>query len=149
MNVMNYRQLGRSGLKISELSFGSWVTFGNQSDVDLSVEMMAAAYDSGVNFFDNAEVYAGGQSEVIMGKALKKLGWARNSYLVSTKLFWGLSDTVNANNTLNRKYLLEAITGSLGRLDMEYVDLVYCHRDDPDTPISEIVWAMHNIVDRG
>ena len=149
MNVMNYRQLGRSGLKISELSFGSWVTFGNQSDVDLSVEMMAAAYYAGVNFFDNAEVYAGGQSEVIMGKALKKLGWARNSYLVSTKLFWGLSDTVNANNTLNRKYLLEAIRGSLGRLDMEYVDLVYCHRDDPDTPISEIVWAMHNIIERG
>lgn len=146
---MNYRHLGRSGLRVSELSFGSWVTFGNQIDLRASIEMMAAAYDAGVNFFDNAEAYAGGQSEEIMGRALKKLGWSRGSYLVSTKLFWGLEDGVNTRNTLNRKYLLEAITGSLERLGLEYVDLLYCHRDDPETPVGEIVWAMHNIIERG
>ena len=146
---MNYRHLGKAGIQVSELSFGSWVTFHNQVDVKATTEMMAAAYDSGVNFFDNAEAYALGKSEEIMGEALKRLGWRRGSYLVSTKLFWGLHDTVNEKNTLNRKYLLEAIDGSLARFDLDYVDLLYCHRADPGTPIEETVWAMHNIIERG
>jgi voltage-dependent potassium channel beta subunit len=110
---------------------------------------MAAAYESGVNFFDNAEVYAGGRSEEVMGYALKKLGWRRSSYLVSTKLFWGLFDGINEKNTLNRKRLIEGINGSLKRLDLDYVDLLYCHRPDPTTPIGETVWAMHNIIEWG
>ncbi len=146
---MNYRRLGRSGLKVSELSLGSWVTFGLQVDEDLARECMAAAYDAGVNFFDNAEVYAGGKSEIVMGEALKKLGWRRSSYIVSTKFFWGLHNGPNEKNTLNRKRLLEAIDGSLKRLQLEYVDLVFCHRPDPETPIEETVWAMHNIIERG
>lgn len=146
---MEYRHLGRSGLKVSVLSLGSWVTFHNQVDVDAAVEMMAAAYDHGVNFFDNAEVYAGGKSEEVMGAALKKLGWRRSSYLVSTKFFWGLHDGPNERNTLNRKRLLEAMEGSLERFDLDYVDLVFCHRPDPTTPIEETVWAMHNIIEWG
>ncbi len=146
---MKYRHLGKSGIQVSELSFGSWVTFHTQADVDATVGMMAAAYDAGVNFFDNAEGYAGGKSEEVMGKALKKLGWDRGSYLVSTKLFWGLGEGPNQQNTLNRKYLIEAIDGSLRRLDMDYVDLLFCHRPDPTTPIEETVWAMHNIIERG
>lgn len=146
---MKYRYLGNSGLQVSELSFGSWVTFGKQADVGAAAEMMAAAFDAGVNFFDNAEAYAGGKSEEIMGQALHQLGWPRGSYLVSTKLFWGLSDTVNQNNTLNRKYLLEGMAGSLERFDLDYVDIVYCHRDDPNTPVGEVVWAMHNIIESG
>lgn len=146
---MEYRHLGRSGLKVSALSLGSWVTFHNQVDVDAAVEMMAAAYDQGVNFFDNAEVYAGGKSEEVMGAALKKLGWRRGSYLVSTKFFWGLHDGPNERNTLNRKRLLEAMEGSLERFDLDYVDLVFCHRPDPTTPLEETVWAMHNIVEWG
>ena len=146
---MKYRHLGKAGLQVSELSFGSWVTFHNQSGVKDAVEMMAAAYDAGVNFFDNAETYARGKSERIMGEALKKLGWSRGSYLVSTKLFWGMNDGINQKNTLNRKYLLEGISGCLKRLDLDYVDLLYCHRDDPATPVEEVVWAMHNIIERG
>ena len=146
---MNYRHLGRSGIQVSELSLGSWVTFHTQTGVDDAVEMMSAAYDAGVNFFDNAEAYASGKSEEIMGAALKKLGWRRGSYLVSTKLFWGLHDNPNEKNTLNRKYLIEGIAGSLERLDMDYVDLLYCHRADDSTPIEETVWAMHNIVEKG
>jgi voltage-dependent potassium channel beta subunit len=146
---MKYRHLGKAGIQVSELSFGSWVTFHNQSGLDSAVAMMAAAYDAGVNFFDNAEAYAGGKSEEIMGAALKKLGWRRGSYLVSTKLFWGLHEGPNQQNTLNRKYLLEAIDGSLKRLDLDYVDLLFCHRADSTTPIEETVWAMHNIIERG
>ena len=146
---MEYRYLGKTGLQVSALSLGSWVTFHNQVDEKSAVEAMAAAYDTGVNFFDNAEVYARGKSEEIMGAALKKLGWKRSSYLVSTKIFWGLNDVVNEKNTLNRKHLIEAINGSLKRFDLEYVDLLYCHRPDPNTPIEETVWAMHNIVERG
>lgn len=146
---MKYRHLGKSGIQVSELSFGSWVTFHTQADVDATVGMMAAAYDAGVNFFDNAEGYAGGKSEEVMGKALKKLSWDRGSYLVSTKLFWGLGEGPNQQNTLNRKYLIEAMDGSLRRLDMDYVDLLFCHRPDPTTPIEETVWAMHNIIERG
>ena len=146
---MEYRHLGKAGIQVGELSFGSWVTFHNQAGVDSAVEMMAAAYDAGVNFFDNAEVYAGGKSEEVMGAALKKLGWRRSSYLVSTKIFWGLHDGPNERNTLNRKRLIEGINGSLKRLDLEYVDLLYCHRADPTTPIEETVWAMHNIIEWG
>jgi voltage-dependent potassium channel beta subunit len=146
---MNYRHLGRTGLQVSELSIGSWVTFRNQVDVGAAMKIMTAAYDYGVNFFDNAEVYAGGKSEEVMGAALKKLGWRRGSYLVSTKFYWGLDDGVNERNTLNRKRLIEGINGSLKRLDLEYVDLIYCHRPDATTPIEETVWAMHNIIEWG
>jgi len=109
--------------------------------------MMGAAYDAGVNFFDNAEVYAGGKSETVMGGALKELKWDRGSYLISTKLYWGINEGVNQKNTLNRKYLIEGITGSLERLQLDYVDLIYCHRPDKTTPIEETVWAMHNIIE--
>ncbi len=146
---MQYRRLGRSGLKVSELSFGSWVTYGRQMNNDAARECMTAAYEAGVNFFDNAEVYARGDSERIMGEVLKEVGWRRASYVVSTKFFWGLHDNVNEKNTLNRKYLMQAIEGSLTRLQLEYVDLVFCHRPDPETPIEETVWAMHDIVRSG
>ena len=146
---MNYRRLGRSGLKVSELSFGSWVTYGNQLGEAPARECMAAAYAAGVNFFDNAEVYARGQSERIMGDAFTKLGWRRESYVVSTKFYWGLHDGPNEKNTLNRKYLMGAIDGSLARLQLEYVDLVFCHRPDPNTPIEETVWAMHDMIRAG
>jgi voltage-dependent potassium channel beta subunit len=146
---MNYRRLGRCGLKVSELSFGSWVTYGNQLGTDAARECMAAAWDRGVNFFDNAQVYAAGKSEEIMGEVLKKLAWPRMKYVVSTKFFWGITDGPNEKNTLNRKYLLDAIDGSLKRLKLEHVDLVYCHRPDPNTPIEETVWAMHDMIQRG
>lgn len=146
---MKYRHLGKTGIRVSELSFGSWVTFHNQADVKLAQNMMAAAYDEGVNFFDNAEVYAGGKSEQVMSDALKKLKWRRGSYLVSTKIYWGLHDGINEKNTLNRKRLIEGINGSLERLQLDYVDLIYCHRPDTTTPIEETVWAMHNIIEWG
>ena len=146
---MEYRHLGRSGIRVSALSLGSWVTFHQQVDVDKAVEMMATAYDAGVNFFDNAEAYAKGKSEEVMGAALKKLGWRRASYLVSTKFYWGINEGINEKNTLNRKFLLEGIDASLKRFGLEHVDLVYCHRPDPATPIEETVWAMHNIVNSG
>jgi voltage-dependent potassium channel beta subunit len=146
---MEYRRLGTSGLKVSELSFGSWITYGNQLAEDTARECMAAAHDAGVNFFDNAEVYARGQSETIMGSALKKLAWRRASYVVSTKFYWGLHDGVNEKNTLNRKYLMQAIDASLARLQLDHVDLVFCHRADPDTPIEETVWAMHDMIRSG
>lgn len=149
MTSMQYRRLGNAGLKLSELSFGSWVTFKTQLGDDTVYECMKAAYDAGVNFFDNAEAYAGGQSEELMGSALKKLGWRRGSYVISTKLFWGLNDGPNEKNTLNRKYLLEAMNGALKRFDQEYVDLVFCHRADPNTPMEEIVWTMNDIITQG
>jgi len=146
---MQYRSLGRTGIKVSELSLGSWITFKNQVDVDGATEIMSAAYDAGVNFFDNAEAYAKGKSEEVMGAALKKLGWRRGSYLVSTKIYWGLHEGVNESNTLNRKRLIEGINGSLERFHLDYVDLLYCHRPDKNTPIEETVWAMHNIIEWG
>lgn len=146
---MEYRHLGRTGIKVSALSLGSWITFNKQVGLDAAVEMMGAAYAAGVNFFDNAESYAGGKSEEVMGAALKKLGWRRSSYLVSTKFFWGLHDSAIEKNTLNRKRLIEAINASLIRFDLEYVDLLFCHRHDPETPIEETVWAMHNIIEWG
>jgi voltage-dependent potassium channel beta subunit len=149
---MQYRRLGRSGLQVSEFSLGSWVTYHNQVDEAAAAEMLAAAFDAGVNFFDNAEVYAMGRSEEIMGRAFKKLGWARDQYIVSTKFYWGLARegvTVNRQNTLNRKYLMQAIDGSLRRLGLDCVDLVYCHRPDPHTPIEETVWAMSDMIRQG
>jgi len=149
---MIYRRLGRAGLKLSALSLGSWVTYHNQVDKSSAVEMMAAAFDAGVNFFDNAEVYAGGRSEEIMGQALKTLGWPRLNYVVSTKFFWGLDrqgDGVNRKDTLNRKYLMQAIDGSLRRFGLEHIDLIYCHRPDPHTPVEETVRAMSDIVTQG
>jgi len=146
---MEYRHLGRAGIRVSELSFGSWVTFNKQADIDAAKEMMAAAYDAGVNFFDNAESYERGKSEEVMGNALKQLKWRRSSYLVSTKFFWGLNDGVNERHTLNRKRLIEGINGSLERFQLDYVDLIYCHRPDKTTPVEETVWAMHNIIEWG
>jgi voltage-dependent potassium channel beta subunit len=146
---MNYRRLGRSGLKVSELSLGSWVTYGNQLNGNAARECMAAAFDAGVNFFDNAEVYALGQAEQIMGAALRELKWPRPNYVVSTKFFWGLEKTPNLSNTLNRKYLRHAIDASLTRFDLDYIDLVFCHRPDPHTPIEETVRAMHDMISAG
>jgi len=146
---MEYRHLGRTGIRVSELSLGSWVTFKNQVDVASAVEIMAAAYDAGVNFFDNAESYASGKSEEVMGAALKELKWRRSSYLVSSKFFWGLNKGVNEKNTLNRKYLMEAVDGSLKRFQLDHLDLIFCHRADKTTPIEETVWAMHSIIEQG
>jgi voltage-dependent potassium channel beta subunit len=146
---MEYRRLGRSGLKVSVLSFGSWVTFRNQLDESRALECMQAAYEGGVNFFDNAEVYAGGEAERIMGQVISKLGWPRHSYVISTKFYWGIQEGVNTRNTLNRKYLLQAIDASLDRLGLDFVDVVFCHRADPDTPIEETVRAMSDIVSAG
>jgi voltage-dependent potassium channel beta subunit len=149
---MQYRRLGRSGLRVSTFSLGSWVTYHNQVDTGQAVEMMAAAFDAGINFFDNAEVYAGGRSETIMGDALKQLAWPRLNYVVSTKFFWGLDrngDAVNRKDTLNRKYLMQAMDGSLKRMQLEHIDLIYCHRPDPHTPIEETVWAMSDLITQG
>jgi voltage-dependent potassium channel beta subunit len=149
---MKYRRLGRSGLQVSELSLGSWVTYHNQVDTGSAKEMLAAGFDAGVNFFDNAEAYAAGQSEVVMGEAFRQLKWPRLNFIVSTKFFWGLDregNTVNRRDTLNRKYLMQAIDGSLKRMQLEHIDLVYCHRPDPHTPIEETVWAMSDMITRG
>ena len=147
--AMEYRRLGRSGLKVSVLSFGSWVTFGPQLDGQLAVDCIAAAAEAGVNFFDNAEAYAGGKSEAIMGEAFASLKWPRHQYVVSTKLFWGIHGGVNMQNTLNRKYLMQAIDESLERFGLDFVDLVFCHRADPETPIEETVWAMSDMISAG
>jgi voltage-dependent potassium channel beta subunit len=146
---MEYRRLGKSGVKVSLLSYGSWITFANQMDLNTTVDSMAAAIDYGVNFFDNAEVYAYGQAEEHMGLALKKLDKPRLKYLVSTKFFWGISKGPNEQNTLNRKYLMQAMDQSLRRLQLDFVDLVYCHRPDPFTPIEETVWAMSDMIQAG
>ena len=147
---MQYRRLGNAGLKVSVFSYGSWLTFSSQMEQKESLDCMNAAYEAGVNFFDNAEVYAGGEAETVMGNALKELGWDRHTYLVSTKYFWGIHrDVPNAYFTLNRKYLMESIDKSLERLQLDHVDLVYCHRPDPNTPIEETVWAMSDIVASG
>ncbi len=147
--TMEYRRLGRAGIKVSVLSFGSWVTFGPQLDSGLARDCLAAAGEAGVNFFDNAEAYAGGESERIMGQALAELKWKRETYVVSTKLFFGLTEGPNTYHTLNRKYLLHAIDGSLERFGLDFVDVLFCHRPDPDTPIEETVWAMSDIISSG
>ena len=146
---MEYRRLGNAGLKVSVLSFGSWVTFHNQLGHETALQCMQAAWKAGVNFFDNAEVYADGKSEIIMGHVARELGWPRESYVMSTKLYWGLSEGPNTKKTLNRKYLMQGIDGSLERLGLDYVDLLFCHRDDPETPVEEVVWAMSDIIAAG
>ena len=147
---MEYRRLGKSGLKVSVLSFGSWVTFGNQLDVDKALASMAAAYDAGVNFFDNAEVYAYGQSETIMGQALKKSGWRRDSYIVSSKVMFGsLADPQPTQCGLNRKHITEACHQAMERLQVDHLDLYFCHRPDPEVPMEEVVWAMTNLIQQG
>jgi len=152
MAAMEYRRLGRSGLRVSVLSFGSWVTFANSNQIETAqqaAECLSAAKDAGVNFFDNAEAYAAGESERVMGAAFRELGWKRHEYIVSTKLFWGLHDIPNMKNTLNRKYLSQAIDGSLERFGLDFVDLVFCHRPDSRTPIEETVWAMSDMISQG
>jgi voltage-dependent potassium channel beta subunit len=144
---MNYRRLGKAGVKVSELSYGAWVTFGEQIDVDAAQASMAAAYEAGVNFFDNAEGYAGGEAESMMGKVLKNTGWPRESLVISTKLFWG-GEGAN-DRGLSHKHLMEGINNSLRRLQLEYVDLLFCHRPDPNTPIEETVRAMDIIIRQG
>jgi voltage-dependent potassium channel beta subunit len=146
---MEYRRLGNTGLKLSVLSFGSWVTFHNQLGNETALQCMQAAWEAGVNFFDNAEVYAGGKSEVIMGQVARELDWPRESYVMSTKLYWGLREGANTKTTLNRKYLMHAIDGSLERLGVDFVDLLFCHRHDPETRVEEVVWAMSDIIASG
>ena len=150
MTKMQYRRLGRSGLQVSVLSFGSWVSFDNQMKDDQAAECMHAAFDAGCNFFDNAEAYAAGESEAIMGRVLAQSGWKRHQYVVSTKFYWGIHGNVrNMRNTLNRKYLAQAIDGSLERFGLDFLDLVYCHRPDPNTPLEETVWAMSDMITQG
>lgn len=144
---MEYRFLGSSGLKVSALSFGSWLTFSTQIDEDAALDCMRTAYDGGVNFFDNAEVYANGEAEVIMGNALKKAGWRRQNLVISTKIFWG-GEGPN-DRGLSRKHIIEGTRASLERLQLDYVDLLFCHRPDPDTPIEETVRAMTQMVREG
>jgi voltage-dependent potassium channel beta subunit len=146
---MQYRRLGHAGLRVSVLSFGSWVSFGPQLAGANARDCLAAAYDAGINFFDNAEVYSGGKSETIMGAAIAELGWPRHTYVISSKFFWGIEEGANTRNTLNRKYLLHAVDGSLRRLGLDFLDLIYCHRSDPETPIEETVRAMHDIITSG
>ncbi len=147
---MEYRRLGSSGLKVSALSFGSWVTFSNQLDADHAVKIMGSAYDSGVNFFDNAEVYAHGEAERVMGRALEKLAWPRDSYLVSSKVRWGsVQDPKPTQVGLSRKHVIEACDQALVRLGVEYLDLYLCHRPDAEVPIVETVWAMSDLIQMG
>ncbi|MGC2485738.1 MAG: aldo/keto reductase [Acidimicrobiales bacterium] len=145
---MQYRQLGRSGLQVSVLSLGSWVTFAGENR-EAAAECLSVAKDAGVNFFDNAEAYANGDSERMMGAAFRELDWKRHEYIVSTKFFSGLHDVPNMRSTLNRKNLVQAIEDSLERLGLDFVDLVFCHRPDPDTPIEETVVAMSEMIERG
>jgi voltage-dependent potassium channel beta subunit len=144
---MEYRYLGNSGLQVSALSYGAWVTFGSQVDENAARQLMRTAFDAGVNFFDNAEVYADGEAERLMGSALKRLGWQRSEYLVSTKIFWG-GDGLNQRG-LSRKHILEGTDAALGRLGLDYVDLIFCHRADLHTPVEETVRAMNHVIDQG
>ncbi len=144
---MEYRRMGKSGLKLSALSFGSWVTFGSQIQDDTSERLMQMAYENGINFFDNAEAYASGKSEEVMGAILKKMNWNRSTFVVSSKVFWG-GDKPNQKG-LMRKHVVEACHAALNRLQVEYLDLFYCHRPDEETPIAETVWTMHNLIQQG
>ncbi len=146
---MEYRRLGKSGLKVSELSFGSWITFGNQIENNTSEELMKMAYDGGVNFFDNAEIYADGKSEEVMGGILQKMGWSRDSFILSSKVYFGAGAKVPTQKGLNRKHVTEACHQALKRLKVDYLDLYFCHRPDKETPIEETVWAMHNLITQG
>lgn len=148
--MMQYRKLGKSGLKLSELSFGSWVTFSKQVDSRLAERMFGLCFDAGINFFDNAEGYEAGESEVVMGKALKALARPRDSYCVSSKVFFGATANPKPSQMgLSRKHVTEACHQAMHRLGVDYLDLYFCHRADPDTPIGETVWAMHNLVTQG
>mgnify|MGYP006087299451 FL=1 len=144
---MEYRRLGKAGVQVSALSFGSWVTFGNQVDKKIAQRCMEYAYDNGVNFFDNAEVYAKGQSEIVMGEILKNAGWNRDSYLVSSKVFWG-GELPNQKG-LSRKHITEACHAALKRLQVDYLDFYFCHRPDKNTPMEETVWTMHTLIEQG
>jgi len=147
---MEYRRLGKSGLQVSALSLGSWVTFGAQISDDVAEQLMIKAYEAGVNFFDNAEVYAHGKSEIVMGNILKKLGWDRDTYIVSSKSFWGRVPNPGPNQKgLMRKHVVEACHAALKRFQLEYLDLYFCHRPDVNTPIEEVVWTMHNLILQG
>jgi voltage-dependent potassium channel beta subunit len=147
---MEYRRLGKSGVQVSALSLGSWLTFGKQISDETAEQLMDIAYEQGVNFFDNAEVYAQGQSEIVMGNILKKKNWARNSFVVSSKVFFGDSANKLPNTTgLSRKHIMEACDAALKRLQVEYIDLYYCHRPDKNTPIEETVWAMNHLLQQG
>lgn len=148
---MEYRFLGRSGLKVSAISLGGWLTYGGHVDDSGTYDCMKAAYDSGINFFDCAEGYAGGESEVIMGKAIQKFGWKRNDLVISTKIYWGLAngDVRENNGGLSRKHIVEGVNASLKRLQLDYVDLIYAHRPDRDTPMEETVRAFNHIIDTG
>jgi voltage-dependent potassium channel beta subunit len=149
--IMEYRRLGKSGLELSVLSFGSWVTFHKQLDDSLADELMGIAYDKGINFFDNAEVYALGESEKMMGRLLKKKKWDRTSYTVSSKAYFGWRGKENKPNQtgLSRKHLVEACHEALQRLQLDYLDLFFCHRPDVNVPIEEVVWTMHNLIQQG
>ncbi|HOT99872.1 MAG TPA: aldo/keto reductase [Anaerolineaceae bacterium] len=144
---MNYRNLGKSGLKLSELSFGSWVTYGNQVDLELAKKLMSAAWDHGVNFFDNAEAYAHGEAERVMGKALKELGWPREQFVVSTKIFWG--GQTPTEKGLSFKHIVEGVDRSLRNFQLDHVDLVFAHRPDFETPVSETVRAFNHVIQQG
>lgn len=146
---MEYRRLGKSGLQVSALSLGSWLTFGKQIADDIAEQLMITAYEAGVNFFDNAEIYARGQSEIVMGKILHKLQWERSSYLVSSKVFFGDGGKKPNQTGLNRKHIFEACHASLRRLQVEYIDLYFCHRPDKNTPVEETVWAMNHLLQQG
>ena len=146
---MEYRNLGKSGLRVSELSFGSWITFGNQIEDGTSERLMAMAYEAGVNFFDNAEVYAAGRSEEVMGAILQKMGWARDTYLVSSKAYFGAGGKLPTQRGLNRKHLTEACHDAMKRLRVDYLDLFFCHRPDKSVPMEETVWTMHNLIQQG
>jgi voltage-dependent potassium channel beta subunit len=146
---MQYRRLGRTGLKLSELSFGTWITFGNQIDVSTSETLLRKAYEAGINFFDNAEVYAAGESELVMGALLRKLGWSRDSYCVSSKVFFGDGGQLPTQKGLHRKHVVEACHAALKRLQVDYIDLYFCHRPDKETPIAETVWTMHQLIAQG
>ena len=143
---MHYRRLGRSGLKVSEISLGAWVTFGSQVDIDTSVDLIHTAYDGGVNFFDNADIYANGQAEIVLGKALKDL--PREAVVISSKVFWPTMPGPNGRG-LSRKHIVESVNASLKRIGTDYLDLYFCHRFDPDTPIEEIVFTMDTLVRQG
>lgn len=144
---MNYRRLGRTGLKVSELSFGAWVTFGSKDAEAVQTACMKACYDAGINFFDNAEAYAGGQAETVMGNILRKVGWRRESLVLSTKIFWGGEGPNDVG--LSHKHIIEGVNKALRRLQTDYVDLVFCHRPDPNTPIEETVRAMDIVIKQG
>ena len=146
---MKYRRLGKSGLQVSELSFGSWITFANQIENGISEKLMDIAYDAGVNFFDNAEVYAAGKSEEVMGDILKKKAWARDTYIVSSKAFFGAGGKLPTQRGLHRKHLVEACEAALKRLKVDYLDLYFCHRPDKETPMEETVWTMHQLIMQG